>query len=126
MGASRIVQDPRVLVGKPTVRGTRISVELVLERLAYGHPVADILASYPRLTREDVLACLEYARGVIAKEIVPEPWQPYEIPIPKSALNKGKIMAMAGAWADLDAGALIDYIYKGRHESPPGSPARFE
>jgi uncharacterized protein (DUF433 family) len=57
----RIVVDPKVLTGKPVVRGTRISVELVIDLLAAGWSHAQILTSYPHLTEEDVRACLSYA-----------------------------------------------------------------
>ena len=57
----RIVKDPNILLGKPTVRGTRIPVELVLEHLAYNLDLADLFAAYPRLSIEDVKACLAYA-----------------------------------------------------------------
>ena len=73
----RIVVDPKILVGKPVVRGTRISVELVLERLAHDMNLETIFQDYPRLTPEDVKACLEYAHGLVAGEDVfpssPEP-----------------------------------------------------
>jgi uncharacterized protein (DUF433 family) len=58
----RIVLDPVVLVGKPLIRGTRLSVEFVIGLLADGWNEVDILAYYPGLTHEDVLACLAYAR----------------------------------------------------------------
>jgi uncharacterized protein (DUF433 family) len=61
----RIVTDPAILVGKPTVRGTRISVELVLAHLAENPDLADLFAAYPRLTVEDVKACLAYAERVV-------------------------------------------------------------
>ena len=64
-GRSRIVLDPDVLVGKPIVRGTRLSVELVVGLLADGWSEADILANYPGLTRQDILACLAYARDAL-------------------------------------------------------------
>jgi uncharacterized protein (DUF433 family) len=57
----RIVVDPEVLAGKPVIRGTRLAVEFILELLAAGQSEEDILANYPGLTREDVLACLSYA-----------------------------------------------------------------
>jgi uncharacterized protein (DUF433 family) len=57
----RIVVDPKVLTGKPVVRGTRISVELVVDLLAAGWSHAQILESYPHLTEDDLLACLSYA-----------------------------------------------------------------
>jgi uncharacterized protein (DUF433 family) len=53
--------DPEILGGKPVVRGTRLAVELVLELLAAGVSEQEILADYPGLTREDVLACIAYA-----------------------------------------------------------------
>ena len=57
----RIEANPDVLTGKPVVRGTRVAVELILELLAAGETEGDLLADYPRLTREDLLACLAYA-----------------------------------------------------------------
>jgi uncharacterized protein (DUF433 family) len=57
----RIIVDTEILAGKPVIRGTRIAVELILELLAAGQPEHEILANYPGLTKEDVLACLSYA-----------------------------------------------------------------
>jgi uncharacterized protein (DUF433 family) len=57
----RIEVNPDVLVGKPVVRGTRLAVELILELLAAGETESQLLSDYPRLTREDLLACLAYA-----------------------------------------------------------------
>ncbi|MBE7544295.1 MAG: DUF433 domain-containing protein [Bryobacteraceae bacterium] len=57
----RIVADPAILAGKPVVRGTRLSVELILELLAAGESEQSIIENYPGLTREDILACLAYA-----------------------------------------------------------------
>jgi len=57
----RIEVNPDVLTGKPVVRGTRLAVELILELLAAGETETDLLSDYPRLTREDLLACLAYA-----------------------------------------------------------------
>jgi len=61
----RIIVDPRILTGKPVVRGTRISVELVVELLAAGWSHDQILASYPHLSDEDILACLAYASEIL-------------------------------------------------------------
>ncbi|CAN5775681.1 hypothetical protein BH20VER1_BH20VER1_07730 [soil metagenome] len=55
---SRIVIAPDVCNGQPTIRGTRISARTVLEFLAAGDSIEDVLAEYPSLTREDVLACI--------------------------------------------------------------------
>ena len=57
----RITSDPAVLVGKPVIKGTRISVELILGWLANGWTYEQILASYPHITREDILAALAFA-----------------------------------------------------------------
>lgn len=70
----RIVTDPNILVGKPTVKGTRISVELILDFLAAELDLDELFAAYPRLTREDVKAVLAYARAVVVgAEIAPRP-----------------------------------------------------
>lgn len=55
----RIITDPEILVGKPIVKGTRISVELVLGYLAHNPNLDELFADYPRLTLEDVKACAE-------------------------------------------------------------------
>lgn len=60
----RITADPRVLCGKAAIKGTRISVELVIDLLARGQTCDQILQQYPHLTVEDVHACLAYAAEV--------------------------------------------------------------
>lgn len=70
----RITVDPAILAGKPVIRGTRLAVEFILELLAAGRAEADVLADYPGLTREDVLACLAYA-SYLARE-----YKAYPIP----------------------------------------------
>ena len=60
-----IVSDPKILVGKPCIRGTRISVELILEKLGAGDSIEGVLADYPHLTREGILAALRYAAETI-------------------------------------------------------------
>lgn len=67
---SYIAADPAVLGGKPVIKGTRISVELILECLGRGWTIDDILAQYPHLSREGVVACLEYARDLVKSETV--------------------------------------------------------
>jgi uncharacterized protein (DUF433 family) len=57
----RIVIDPEICNGRPTIRGTRISVYTVLDFLGAGDSIEDVLDGYPTLTREDVLACLQYS-----------------------------------------------------------------
>jgi uncharacterized protein (DUF433 family) len=60
----RITVDPRILVGKPVVKGTRIAVEMVVDLLAAGWTHQQILDSYPTLADEDVRACLGYASEI--------------------------------------------------------------
>lgn len=66
----RIVVDPQVLVGKPVIRGTRLSVELIIDLLGQGWSEADVLENYPKLTTEDIHACLKYASAVMQSEKV--------------------------------------------------------
>ncbi|WP_420456468.1 DUF433 domain-containing protein [Rubrivirga sp.] len=65
-----IVSDPTILAGKPVVQGTRISVELILEKLASGEPEEQILAAHPRLAREDIAAALAFAADAIRADVV--------------------------------------------------------
>jgi uncharacterized protein (DUF433 family) len=70
----RIIADPRILAGKPVVKGTRIAVDLVLEELAQNPAIEELLAAHPDLTRDDVQACLAYARALVTGEDVsPKP-----------------------------------------------------
>jgi uncharacterized protein (DUF433 family) len=67
---ARITIDPQIMVGKPIVRGLRITVEQILESLAGGISIEEPLEDYPELQREDLQAALLYASEVIAKEKV--------------------------------------------------------
>ena len=67
---SRIALDPNVLTGKPVVRGTRLSVESIIGLMAEGWSEADVLANYPGITHEDIIACLAYARDTLSSERV--------------------------------------------------------
>ncbi|RLE77449.1 MAG: antitoxin [Thermoprotei archaeon] len=66
----RIVVDPKVLKGKPVIRGTRIPVYLILELLAAGMSVEDVLKEYPELREEDVRAALDYASKLLKQEVI--------------------------------------------------------
>ncbi len=66
----RIVVDPEILVGKPTIKGTRLAVEFIIDLLAEGWSHADILSNYPGLTVEDIQACLSYASVMLKAEKV--------------------------------------------------------
>jgi len=68
--SERITVDPDVLVGKPVVKGTRISVELVIDLLARGYTKGQILQQYDHLSVEDIQACLGYASDVLRSEKV--------------------------------------------------------
>jgi uncharacterized protein (DUF433 family) len=72
----RITIDPNVCFGKPCVRGTRIWVSLVLDFLADGMTVEQILADYPHLTREDVQACIAYGAEMARERFVDLPVRP--------------------------------------------------
>ena len=60
--------DPDVLLGKPVIRGTRLSVEFIIGLLADGWTEAEIVANYPGVAHEDILACLAYARDALGAE----------------------------------------------------------
>jgi uncharacterized protein (DUF433 family) len=64
----RISVNPNIMLGKPCIKGTRITVELILRKMAENTPVDDILNGYPKLKREDILAALAYSAEVISKE----------------------------------------------------------
>lgn len=64
----RIEIDPGVMMGKPVIRGTRITVELILRKLAEGASEADIFDAYPKLTRDDIRAAIGYAADTLAHE----------------------------------------------------------
>jgi uncharacterized protein (DUF433 family) len=61
----RIIVDPKIMVGKPVVKGTRIPVELVLEYLAADPKMQTLFEAFPRLTIDDVQACLAYAQAKV-------------------------------------------------------------
>ena len=64
----RIVIDPKILVGKTVIKGTRLAVEFVIDLLAQGWTQDEILRNYPGLTREDIQACLAYASTALRVE----------------------------------------------------------
>lgn len=67
---ARITLDPQILTGKPVISGTRLSVEFVIGLMADGWGETDILANYPGITHDDLLACLAYARDALRSEKV--------------------------------------------------------
>ena len=63
---NRIVVDQKIMVGKPVIKGTRLSVPFILGLLAQGMSIEEILQEYNKLAREDILACLLFARDALA------------------------------------------------------------
>ncbi len=66
----KIVSDPSVMLGKPVIQGTRITVECVLEKLAAGETVEDLLEAYPNLTIEGVQAALAFAAKALRSDTI--------------------------------------------------------
>jgi uncharacterized protein (DUF433 family) len=66
----RIAIDPKIMLGKPIIRGTRITVELVLRKIAEGADESILLAAYPHLKKEDIQAAVRYAADMLAHEEV--------------------------------------------------------
>jgi uncharacterized protein (DUF433 family) len=64
----RIEINPRIMLGKPVIRGTRITVELILRKLSEGATEEELIDAYPRLTREDIHAAMGYAADTLAHE----------------------------------------------------------
>ena len=67
MKRTLISSDPSIMLGKPVITGTRITVELILEKLASGDSISDILDAYPHLTQEGVEAAIEFAKESVSE-----------------------------------------------------------
>jgi uncharacterized protein (DUF433 family) len=70
MNKSMIRSDPAVMMGKPVVAGTRITVELILEKLAAGESVEQVLEAHPRLTKDAVLAAIDFAAQALRADVI--------------------------------------------------------
>ena len=70
MSEPLIVSDPAVMMGKPVIAGTRVTVELILEKLAAGETFEQLLESHPRLTRPAILAALDFAARALRADVV--------------------------------------------------------
>jgi uncharacterized protein (DUF433 family) len=68
----RISVDPRICHGQACIKGTRIPVHQILHMLANGDTIDELLEEYPSLTREDILACLDYAAALAEEQIIPD------------------------------------------------------
>jgi len=66
----RVVQNPEIMLGKPVIEGTRLPVEILVEKVAYGYSNQEILKEYPFISDEDIQASLLYAARVISREEV--------------------------------------------------------
>ena len=66
----RIEINPKTMMGKPVIRGTRLTVELILRKLSEGASEKDLMEAYPKLTREDIKAAIRYAADTLAHEEV--------------------------------------------------------
>ncbi len=68
----RIIVDHRIMVGKPVIKGTRIPVDAILQRMAKGMTTEDIMEEYPGLSKEDIKAALEYTTSLVrGEDIIP-------------------------------------------------------
>ena len=67
---NRIIIDPEIMVGKLVIKGTRITVELILRQLAQGMTIEELLKNYPHLIKEDIFAAIEYASELVTEENV--------------------------------------------------------
>jgi uncharacterized protein (DUF433 family) len=70
MAHDRISSDPAVMMGKPCIKGSRITVELILRKLGAGRSFADLIDAYPQLTEDDLRAALAFAADYLERETV--------------------------------------------------------
>jgi uncharacterized protein (DUF433 family) len=63
-----ITRDPKILLGKPIIKGTRITVETILRKLSNGYTISQIIEAYPHINETQILACLSYASDLVANE----------------------------------------------------------
>lgn len=66
----RVVTDPKIMLGKPVIKGTRLTVELIVEKMAYGATMEDLIKDYPFLSENDIRSALLYAAKRLAHEEV--------------------------------------------------------
>lgn len=70
MNKQGIISDPKIMMGKPVVAGTRITVELILEKLSCGETIKEILAAHPRLTRKSIQDALSFAAQALKADVI--------------------------------------------------------
>jgi uncharacterized protein (DUF433 family) len=88
---NKITINPDICNGKPTIRGMRITVKTILEYLAAGESIENILNAYPILEKEDISAALQYASTILDKNLSSSPQLIREILIGMGELNKGNV-----------------------------------
>lgn len=66
----RITVDPKIMIGKPVIKGTRLTVEIIVEKIAYGETIEELRIDYPFITEDDIKAALLYAAKCVAHEEV--------------------------------------------------------
>jgi uncharacterized protein (DUF433 family) len=67
-----ITRNPNIMLGKPVIKGTRITIELIMRKLAGGFTIDDLLTNYPHINKDQIFAALEYAADLIANDEVIE------------------------------------------------------
>ncbi|HYJ63656.1 MAG TPA: DUF433 domain-containing protein [Parafilimonas sp.] len=72
MKFERISINPEIMLGKPCIKGTRITVELILEKLGGGGSIEYLLDAYPNITKEDILEAINYANAILKNEDIEE------------------------------------------------------
>lgn len=70
MTQSLIISDPKIMMGQPVISGTRITVDLILEKLSAGETFDQLLQAHPRLTREGIQAALSFAREALRADVI--------------------------------------------------------
>lgn len=70
MTQAEIISDPNIMMGKPVIKGTRITVEMILEKMAAGETMEDLLEAYPHITREGILAALGFAAKALRADVI--------------------------------------------------------
>ena len=69
-GKAEIISDPNIMMGKPVIKGTRITVEIILEKLGAGESIEDLLEAYPHVTRQGLQAALGYAAKALRSDVI--------------------------------------------------------
>jgi len=64
----KICISPDIMLGKPVIRGTRITVEFIIKKMSEGMEINDIIAEYPPIQKDDIMACLAYSADVLSKD----------------------------------------------------------